>query len=145
MSQTVADALRRASLYSDGRIYRLLKLPPTAITVAAGVVAEIGLPFCALIVDKDEVTLMIPDEAQEAYSTRLRAAITSEREYRLITLDAVLEPDLVGFMALIAESLASASIPILTVSAYSRDHLFVACDDFDTAMRTLQHLQEECA
>jgi len=145
MTQTVADALRHASLYSDGRIYRTLKLPPNAITLAAGVVAEIGLPYCALIVDKDEVTLMIADEAQKAYSARLRAAITSEREYRLITLDAALAPELVGFMALIAESLASANIPILTVSAYSRDHLFVASDDFDTAMRTLQRLREVCA
>ncbi len=145
MSQTVADALRRASLYSDGRIYRMLKLPPNAITLAAGVVAEIGLPYCALIVDKDEVTLMIPDEAQKAYSARLRAAITSEREYRLITPDAALAPELVGFMALIAQSLASANIPILAVSAYSRDHLFVSSDDFDTAMRTLQRLQEEYA
>lgn len=145
MSQTVADALRRASLNSDGRIYRMLKLPPNAITLAAGVVAEIGLPYCALIVDKDEVTLMIPHEAQKAYSARLRAAITSEREYRLITLDVELEPDLVGLMAQIAESLAFAGIPILTYAAYSRDHLFVASGDFDTAMGTLQRLQEECA
>ena len=145
MCQSVADALRRANLYSDERIYRMLKLPPNAITLAAGVVAETGLPFCALMVDKDEVTLMIPDEAQRAYSARLRAAITSEREYRLITLDAVLDLELVGFMARIAESLASAGIPILTFAAYSRDHIFVASDDFDTAMRTLQRLQEECA
>lgn len=145
MSQTVADALQRANLYSDGRIYRMLKLPPNAITLAAGVVAESGLPYCALIVDKDEVTLMISDEAQKAYSARLRAAITSERTYRLITLDAVLDPELVGFMARIAESLAAAGIPILTFAAYSRDHIFVASDDFDAAMRTLQRLQEECA
>ena len=145
MSQSAADALRRANLYSDGRIYRMLQLPPLAITLAAGVVAEIGQPYCALIVDKDEVTLMIPAEAHKAYGARLRAAITSDREYRLITLDAALEPDLVGFMALIAESLAAAGIPILTVSAFSRDHLFVTSDNFDTAMRTLQRLQEECA
>lgn len=145
MSQTVADALGRANLYSDGRIYRMLKLPPKAITLAAGVLAEIGLPFCALIVDKDEVTLMIADEAQKAYGARLHAAITSERENRLITLDAALAPELVGLMALIAESLASADIPILTFAAFSRDHLFVARDDFDRAMRTLKRLQEACA
>ena len=144
MSQSVDDVLRCASLYNDGRIYRILKLPPNAITLAAGVVAEIGLPYCALIVDKDEVSLMIPDEAQKAYSARLHDAIASEREYRLITLDAVLDPELVGLIARIAKTLADAGVPILTFAAYSRDHLFVSSDDFDLAMRTLQNLQEEC-
>ena len=145
MSQTVADALRHAHLYSDGRIYRMLKLPPTAVTLAAGVVAEIAQPFCALIVDKDELTLLIPDEAQAAFSARMRAAVTSEREYRLITLDIELEPELVGFLAQIAASLSAANIPILTVAAYSRDHLLVASEDYDTAMRALRRLQVECA
>ena len=145
MSQSVDEVLRSARLYSDGQIYRILKLPPNAITLAAGLVAEIGLPYCAMVADKDEVSLMIPDEAQEAYSARLRDAKVSEREYRLITLDALLDPELVGFMARIAEALAVARIPILTFAAYSRDHLFVSNDDFDKAMRTLQTLQEERA
>jgi len=145
MSQSVDKVLHSASLYSDGQIYRLLKLPPNAITLAAGVVAEIGLPYCAMVADKDEVSLMIPDEARKAYSARLRDAKVNEREYRLITLDAVLDPELVGFMARIAEALAAVRIPILTFAAYSRDHFFVSNDDFDKAMRTLQTLQEERA
>ena len=141
MSQSVDDILRGASLYSDGQLYRLLKLPPNAITLAAGVVAEIGQPFCALIVDKDEVSLMIPAEAQMAYAARLREAIASEVEYRLITLEAALEPDLVGLLALIAKELAAAGIPILSVAAFSRDHFFVRQADFDEAMLTLRSLQ----
>ena len=145
MSQTVGEALRGASLYSDGQLYRILKLPPAAITLAAGLVAEIGLPFCALIVDKDEVSLMIPDQARKAFGLRLRGAEASEREYRLITLDAELEPALVGLMARMASALARAGIPILTFAACSRDHVFVAKDDFDEAMRALRTLQEESA
>ncbi len=145
MSQSVDEVLYSASLYSDGQIYRLLKLPPNAVTLAAGLVAEIGLPYCALVADKDEVSLMIPDEARGAYSARLRDAEVSERRYRLITLDAVLASDLVGLMARIAGALALAGIPMLTFAAYSRDHLFVSNDDFDKAMRTLQTLQEERA
>ena len=144
MSQTVDDALRSTSLYSDGQLYRILKLPPNAITLAAGVVAEIGQPFCAMIVDKDEASLMIPDDALEAYGARLRGASASGRAYRLITLDAALDPDLVGFLARIAQALAAAGIPILTFAAYSRDHVFVSNEDFDEAMRRLQLLQEEC-
>ena len=143
MSHSVDDVLRGASLYSDGQLYRILKLPPNAITLAAGLVAEIGLPYCALIVDKDEVSLMIPDGAQSVYSARLREARVSEREYRLITLEAVLEPELVGLIARIAQALASAGIPILTFAAYSRDHIFVSNDNFDRAILTLQTLQKQ--
>ncbi len=145
MSQTVDGVLRRASLYSDGRHYRILKLPPIAAALAVGVVAEIAMPFCALIVDKDEVTLMIPDEARSTFSSRLRGAIVGERAYRLITLDAALDPDLVGLMARIAAALAAAGIPILTFAAYSRDHVFVSSDDFEAALRALQQLQDESA
>lgn len=145
MKQKVDDVLRRASLYSDGRRYRILKLPPNAAALAAGVVAEFALPFCALIVDKDEVTLMIPDEARSTLSDRLRGAIAGERAYRLITLDAALEPDLVGLMARIAAALAAAGIPILTFAAYSRDHVFVSSDDYEAAICALQRLQEESA
>lgn len=145
MSQSVDDILRGASLYSDELPYRILKLPPNAITLAAGLVAEIGNPFCALIVDKDEVSLMILEGALEAFSARLREAIAIDKEYRLITLEAVLEPDLVGLLARIAKTLAAAGIPILTFAAYSRDHIFVPQEDFDKAIFALQTLQEQRA
>lgn len=145
MSQKVDDVLRRASFYSDGRLYRILKLPPNAAALAAGVVAELALPFCALIVDKDEVTLMIPDEARSKFSNGLSRAIGGERAYRLITLDAALDLDLVGLMARISAALAAAGIPILTYAAFSRDHLFVSSDDYEAALSALRRLQAESA
>ena len=143
MTQSVDEVLRELSFYSDEQTYRILKLPPNAITLAAGVAAEIGAPYCALIADKDEVSLMIPDEARLEYSARLRQAEVSKKEYRLITLDAVLDPELVGLMAVVADALAAAGIAILTFAAFSRDHLFVSNDDLDMAIRTLQSLQKE--
>lgn len=145
MSQSLDDILSNASLYSDELLYRLLKLPPNAITLAAGLVAEIGEPFCAFIVDKDEVSMMIPEGAHAAYSARLREASVSDKDYRLITLEAVLDPDLVGLLARIAQTLAAAGIPILTFAAYSRDHIFVPQKDFDKAILALQTLQEQRA
>lgn len=144
MSQSLDDILSNASLYSDGQSYRILK-PPNAITLAAGLVAEIGEPICALIVDKDEVSLMIPQEAQEAFSARLGEANVSDEAYRLITLEAVLAPDLVGLLARIAQALAAAGIPILTFAAFSRDHFFVQKADFDKAILALQKLQRQRA
>ncbi|MDE2748692.1 MAG: ACT domain-containing protein [Chloroflexota bacterium] len=139
-----ADALlRQARLVSDGQDYRILRLPPQAITLAAGVLAEVGQPFAALIVDKDEVTLLLPEEAVSAFDSRLRRAQMSEEMYRLITLDVRLDPDLVGFIARIADILAAEGIPILSAAAYSRDHILVPAQDFDKAIQALRQFQKE--
>jgi hypothetical protein len=141
MTQSADEVLRQSKLYSDERDYRILRLPPKAITLAAGILAEVGLPFAALIADKDEVTLLLPDEAISAFDARLHRAQMSEQNYRLITLDTQLNPDLVGFIARIAEALAAASIPILSFAAYSRDHILVPSTAFDRAIGALRELQ----
>lgn len=141
MAQTVSQALKAASFCSDGHPYAFAKLPPAAIMAAAGIVAEIGEPFCALLADKDEVTLMIPAEAWDDFAKRLPGHTLSSQRYRLITIDAALEPDLIGFMAHISRALADAGVSILPFAAYTRDHLFVAEDNFDLAIATLEKLK----
>lgn len=141
MSQTIEEALRQAKLVVDAREYALLRLPPRTITAAAGVLAEISEPFCALIVDKDEVTLIIPAEAVPDFAARLRDHVAAASSYRLITLDVELEPNLVGFMARISAALAAAGVSILPLAAYSRDHLLVPSAQADTARQALEKLQ----
>ena len=141
MPQTVEQVLQAAQLYTDNIEYRLIHLPPNAIMAAAGVIAEIGEPFAALLVDKDEVTLVIPAEAVEVFARRLREHHFGDSTYRLITFDLELEPTLTGFMARIATALASAKIPILPFAAFSRDHLLVPSAQFEAAWTTLKALQ----
>jgi hypothetical protein len=141
MAQTVDDVLANAELYSDGYSYRFVKLPPNAITVAAGIIAEAGNPFMALLADKDEVTLMLEDEDYQEYKNRLRNHEVSDTLYRLITFDIVLEPTLVGLMARITQVLAAAQISVMPFAAYSRDHIFVGEADFDRAIQVLQQLK----
>ncbi|MCY4464312.1 MAG: ACT domain-containing protein [Chloroflexi bacterium] len=142
MTQTAEVALRQATLYSDGRIYRLLQLPPNAITLAAALVAEAALPFSALLADKDEVTLLLPDDVCQEFARRLRYATISDEAYRQITFDIELDSALVGFMALVSRALADNGIPILTYAAFSRDHVVLRDHDFDKAMHTLNQLQK---
>jgi hypothetical protein len=141
MPQTVEQALRQAQLYTDDRLYRLIHLPPNAIMVAASILAQIGEPFAALIADKDEVTLIMPDDLAAEFATRLRDHRASESAYQLITFDLELEPTLTGFMAQVAAALAAAEVPIMPLAAFNRDHILVPADRFEIAWNTLKGLQ----
>lgn len=140
MPQTVEDALRAAKLYSDDQLYRLIRLPARGVVAAAGVLAEINEPFGAVILDKDEVTLVMPDDALPDFARRLHGHAASATAYRLITLDVELEPTLIGFMARIAAALAAQGVSILPFAAYSRDHLLVPAHQFDQAWTALHAL-----
>ncbi len=142
MSQTVDEVLRTCEFRSDESDYRLLKLPANGITVAAAIVAEASLPFSAMLADQDEVTMLLPDEVCQEFQGRLKMATLSEAAYRLITVDAILAPDLLGLIAAVSRSLTESKIPILVFAAYSRDHIFVPVDCFDKALAVLKSLQE---
>lgn len=141
MTQTVEQILAVAALYSDEKDYVIVQLPAAAITAAAGIIAEVSEPFCALIVDKDEVSLVIPYEAWEDFSRRLPNHKVADKRYRLITFDIALEMSLVGFMARISQALAEVNVSILTFAAFTRDHLLVPANQFDIAMAALQQLK----
>lgn len=141
MPQTLEQALQQAQPVTDGQNYRLVKLPPGAIIAAAGVMAEIGEPFTAVIAARDEVTLVMPEEAVADFEHRLPGHHLSPVVYRLITFDVVLEAELVGFMARIATTLAANAISIMPYAAFTRDHILVAATELDRAMTVLSQLQ----
>ncbi len=143
MPQTPAEVLKNAALYTDHQDYALVKLPPKAITAAAGVIAQVGEPFCALLVDKDEVSLILPAEAWEDFKPRLPGHQVSAQYYRLLTFDIELKLDMVGFMAFVSRALADAGVSILPLAAYSRDHILVSAGQLDAALAALQKLQQD--
>jgi hypothetical protein len=144
MPQTPTDALKQATFYTDNQPYRLVRLPANAITAAAGVIAEIAEPFCALLIDKDEITLMIPQDALNDFRERLPGHQPGGT-YRLITIDAILAPDLIGFMATLSTALAHAGVGVFPYAAYTRDHIFVPEHQHQTALTTLQALKTDHA
>lgn len=141
MPQTVDSAIKQAVFETDDTDYIMIRLSANGIMAAAGVVAQIGEPFAVLIADRHEVTLIIPAEVVEDYAPRLRNHEISTARYRLLTLDVVLEPTLIGFMARIAGTLADAGISVMPFAAYNRDHLLVPTDKFDAALQALSQLQ----
>lgn len=142
MAQTVAQALEQGKFTTDDILYSMIHLPPNAITAAAGIIAQLGEPFSTLIVDKDEVTLIIPTDTIEEFASRLRDQRISDASYRLITFDLELEPTLTGFMAAVAGALAGADVPVMPFAAFSRDHILVPAERFDAAWHALEQLQK---
>ena len=135
-----AQAFAQVTLYSDDRLYSLIHLPAPAITAAAGVLAEIGEAFSALIADKDEVSLILPQDAWEEFARRLPDhQVVSD--YRLITFDLPLDMALIGFMALVARILADAGLSLMALSAFERDHILISAAQFQAAWDALQAAQ----
>jgi hypothetical protein len=143
MVSTIEQALTAAVLYSDDMLYKMAHLPTNAVVAAAAVLAEIAEPFSALLIDKDEITLILKKTDLEAYARRLPGHRASVDDFRLITFDVTLAPNLVGFMAVVSRALADAGVTIMAFAAFERDHLLVPAPQFEPARAALQQLQSK--
>ncbi len=142
MQAALRDALRRSVLYTDQRTYCMVHLPARAVTAAAGVLAEISTPFSAIIVDKDEVTLILAAEDFADFASRLPGH-SVQPGYRLLTFDTVLEPTLIGFLSAISACLAEHEIPLMAFSAFERDHLLIPEVRFEAAWQAITDLKAQ--
>ena len=94
--------------------------------------------------DKFETTLLLDEIDFETVRYAIRDAKT-ERNFRLLTFEIVLDFSVVGFLAEISRILAEANISIVAVSSFSRDHLLVKQDDLAKALKVLgEYVEELC-
>lgn len=138
---TAHEIFKQVQLYTDETVYTLVRLPASAIIAGVAVMADLAESFSALIADKDEVTLVFALEAWEDYKHRLPDA-HQEGNYHLITFDVVLPLVTVGFLAYVTQILAQANIPIMSFSAFSRDHLLVPSAHLEKAKNALELAQQ---
>lgn len=89
----------------------------------------------ANITDKNEITVII---AQTTYNED--DVIEIEKDWKILTFDMILPFGLVGFFAEISKALADEGIGIITVSAFSTDHILVKENDLQKAKRKLESL-----
>lgn len=94
--------------------------------------------------DKFETTLLLDEIDYE----KIRYAVLSakaERAFRLLTFDVTLDFNVVGFTAEVSRILADANIPMVALSAFSRDHLLIKQIDLANALKVLGvHVGELC-
>jgi hypothetical protein len=134
---TLRDVFKQTRLYTDGVLYAIVHLPHADLPAALAALGEQPDPFSALLIDKDEVTWVLP--AERLTDIPAGSAEVSP-DWRLITFDVVLEHDLVGFMAAVSAELAGAGVSIFALSAFERDHILVRQAQFPAAWSALSAL-----
>ncbi len=94
--------------------------------------------------DKFEVTLLLDEIDFGTIRHAIRDA-KIEKNFRLLTFDLVMDFSVVGFLAEVARILAEAEIPIIALSAFSRDHLLIKQEDLVNALKVLgEYVEELC-
>jgi hypothetical protein len=136
----IDDVIKQTHWTSDGRLYVLVKLGVEHAAETVALVMNAQEPFCALLVDRAEVTLALAEDVWLREAHRLPSAQVSAPRFRLITFQAVFDFDVVGFMARISTALAAANVPIMPFAAYSTDHLLIPAAHFDNASAALDQL-----
>lgn len=92
--------------------------------------------------DRWELTLLLDETDFEAMRVGLREA-RIEKGFRLLSFDLELDFSVAGFLAFVTEKLAAANIPIIALSAFSRDHLLIKQGDLTEALKVLGEFVEE--
>lgn len=138
MTQSAHEALRGAQWFLDDAVYGVARLGSAA--AATALIGELSPPFHALIVDKDEVTLIAPLSVLQRAAQHETDLEIGSVHYRLITLEVIFTLEVVGIIAYLTPALADAGIPILAVSSFSRDHFLVPADRADEALNLLRAL-----
>lgn len=113
------------------------------VEAALALLSQVAEPFLAAVVDKDEVTLVLPWEAWEPLRDQADE-FEEARGYRLITFDLPADLGVVGFIATLSSLLAEADVSLFSVSAYTRDHMLVQEEDLDQAAQVLSDFIQRC-
>lgn len=148
MSEPVIDErVRRLWARTQVRVwpesYSLVSLPTVSVADAAQLVAAAAGTFAGLVLERDEVSITVPEElwANDA----LRPLAQSEAgPFRVITLDQDLALDVSGYLAPAAALFAEAEVPIVPQCGFLKDHVLVHEHDLDRAVELLQGLVARC-
>ena len=135
--------LAQTGLFTDGKVYLILKAGLAHGEGFASGPEAWPASFWACIRDKDEVTLVLAQESVAQLPSSVTVQDVSP-PYRLITFDIPLDWGVTGYLAALTSVLAGAGISIFALSAFSRDHIFVADADFNRAWDALDAFIHTC-
>ena len=90
----------------------------------------------ANIIDKKEITSIVNQNNLDK-----KNIIKLDKDYKIITFDAILDFNLVGFIAKVSKVLAKEKIPLFVVSGYSTDHILIKKKYLKKAIEKLEKLK----
>jgi hypothetical protein len=114
-------------------------LEPRERLLALRLLPGVAGAFWQLFVEPDMVTLVLAEAEWRTLSHAFPHARV-ERNYRAISFESDLPDGLVGFMAAISGALANASVPLLAVCGYMKDHLLVREEYLEAALKAIEAL-----
>lgn len=119
--------------------YRLVSLPRERLADAAALVGLAASGFAGLVLERDEVSIAVPEEHWQ--HSPLRDHARSEAgPYRSITLDIDVDLAVTGYLAPAATLLAEAAVSIIPLCGFLKDHLLVREADLEKALAVLDGL-----
>ena len=140
------DILRDTTVSVAPETFAIVSLTPEAwvsLLADASLSPRMTAPFM-IFKDAHEVTLILDDQDLRNMRPGLAEAKVANG-YRLLTFETVLDLSVVGFMAAVSRILADAGVPLLPVSAFSRDHILIRQTDLPNALKALgPHVAELC-
>jgi hypothetical protein len=140
LNERVRALWARTRIHVWPELYLLASLPVSRLADATALLSRAGDAFTALVRERDEVSLTLPESLREDASA-LASRVAGP--YRVLTFDLELDLDVVGYMAPALERLASAGVSVVPQCGFRTDHMLVSEQDLDAAVATLEALMRE--
>jgi len=99
--------------------------------------------FFSLIINKEEITLIVPDNEWKKISDSF-LELKIERTYKIISLDLPLQWTITGYLSFIIRLLSEVGISAGTISCYSKNYLMIKKHDIFIAIQILTNFFSEC-
>ena len=146
MNKNTSDLFKKTKVEIALETYFLISLPENEFQKLLSnpdLSPRMTAPFM-IFKDKFEITLLL-DEIDFGKIKNEISDAKIESGFRLLTFDIVLDFNIFGFLAEITRILAEAEIPIIALSAYSRDHILIRQENLAKALKVLgEYVEELC-
>lgn len=146
MNEIILDLLKKTKVEIAPEIYFLVSLQQNEfqkLLENPELSPRMTAPFM-IFKDKFEITLLLDETDFASVRNNLENAKV-ERDFRLLTFEIVLDFNVFGFLAEVTRILAEAEIPIVALSAFSRDHILIKQENLAKALKVLgEYVEDLC-
>ena len=123
--------------------YLVIKLPLKETVIIEDKIKLIMDCFFSLTIDREEITLIIPDNEWKKISDSF-LELKIERTYKIISIELPLQWTITGYFSFISRLLSEVGISVGMVSCYSKNYLLIKKHDIFMSIQLLTNFFNEC-